>query len=848
MKHKCIISRLKEPHIARIYVLDFDQNLINNIRVLCTKSPDTVRYFVPEELFLELRNGYTVQMTAECRDGKGRRIMPIDPLKVLSEQLRESPGAIPDPEGIEIRLSVEGYSLPEPAEGMGFIRRTPRREPWLAADQPPRSGGTSSGAASGTTGGSGASYSTSRPGATAHYGQAEAREPVISSGPVRRSTVIMAAAAVLFVLAAAGLWFMKDASARRFEEALRASKYSEAVMVYNGKILGHPSREAKADPHFEDAVSAIRTDYLSEALGYEDAWEDLSVLTGIGKSGLSQLAKSALNEIEAYGLAAGLYMEGLQSIRSGDYVSAIRVFSSLQGGGMPSVTAQEAASSFDTAHEIEPPDPAQEAEPVIDTAQEIVLVLEGPYKDAEDQLSLCIDRLVRSCTGIRTEEEYPDAAAKIEAALGYVPGNVQLTEAREQCRSRFEQLVIQNAVSAAEEKIAEDDYAGAFEVMAAAKERLPESERLEDKFTDYRRAFVAFITRETCRRVDEGEISGAASFVEGALDLLDCEEFASLLSQVQEAGERTGPEPREYIAERSEETRFSGTVKNKGQKDRCEIRAEESGPHRFLLSKVTDGLAVRMVIYAPDGKKTGEAAGNSTTCKLEKGQVYTVEIDAVAGKGSYILTVRRQKPAYDITDYDVVSDRMEFTDQQITYLFTAGLNGVYRFDLTDAGKAAGLRLDILDALGAKAAGAALEEGDGLSVRLDAGETYEIRAAKPRSTGDYTLRLGKPLPPEDLTGRNITSGFVTYKDQQNVCKYTADTDGRFRFTIGNLPDGSRLGLDLYDSLGFKIGGEESIGNGGSVSVDLEAGQDYEIWVTQRSGKGEYTLTVREDDKG
>ena len=36
MKHKCIISRLNEPHIARVYVLDLDQNLINNIRVLCT--------------------------------------------------------------------------------------------------------------------------------------------------------------------------------------------------------------------------------------------------------------------------------------------------------------------------------------------------------------------------------------------------------------------------------------------------------------------------------------------------------------------------------------------------------------------------------------------------------------------------------------------------------------------------------------------------------------------------------------------------------------------------------------------------------------------------------------------
>ena len=97
MKHKCIISRLNEPHIARIYVLDFDQNLINNIRVLCTKSPETVRYFVPEELFLELRNGFPVPMTAECRDRKRGRTIPIDPLKVLSEQLRDAPGTVPDP-------------------------------------------------------------------------------------------------------------------------------------------------------------------------------------------------------------------------------------------------------------------------------------------------------------------------------------------------------------------------------------------------------------------------------------------------------------------------------------------------------------------------------------------------------------------------------------------------------------------------------------------------------------------------------------------------------------------------------------------------------------------------------
>ena len=903
MKHNCIISRLDEPHIARIYLLDLDQNLVNNIRVLCTKSPETVRYFVPEELFLELRNGYPVPMKAVCRDGKGKRIIPIDPLKVLSEQLRDAPGAVPDPERIEIRVGFEGYPLPEPEEGTGFLKRIPRREPWFAADIP--------------SGSRGSSNSSASPGSPVYDEQGPASgETAFRREPVRRSTVIMAVAAALLIFVAAGLWFMKDASARRFNEAMRASKYREAVMIYNGKILGHPSREAKADPQVEAAVSAIRTDYLSEILGYEDAREDLSVLTGIGKSGLSQLAKSALGEIEAYGMAAGLYMEGLESIRSGDYVSAIRIFSSLQGDGMPYAEGHEAASSFDTASEDEPSyDNAQEAEPESDTRQEIVLVLDGPYKDSEDQLALCIDRLIKSCVGIHTEEEYPEAAAKIEAALGYVPGNGQLTEAREQCRSRYEQLVIQSAVSAAEEKIAEDDYAGAFEVMAAAKDKLPESEKLEEKLAVYRRAFVAYITREACSSVDEGDISGAAELIEGSQRFLDCEEFTSLLSQVEEAGDRSEPEPREYIADRTEETGYSGAVRKRGQKDRFEIRADESGPHRFLLSKVTDGLAVRMTIYAPDGseiyhsgvvgsgksssldesgesgsgnsgsnskgagtkdagtsdggnigsgnsdgssdgtgssgksgdpaKETGATAGDSTTCRLEKDRVYTVEIEAAEGKGSYDLTVRHQKPAYDVTDYDVVSDRMEFADQQITCLFTAGLNGVYRFDLTDAEKVSGLRLDIYDTLGAKTAGAELEDGDGLTVRLEAGETYEIRTAKPERPGDYTLRLGKPSPPEDLTGRNIAAGSITYADQRNIYKYTAGAGSPFLFTIGNLPDDSSLRIDIYDSLGFKLGGEESIGNGGSVSAELEVGQDYEIQVTQRSGKGRYTLTVRED---
>ena len=87
MKQECLISRLDEPNIAHLYVIEWDQNLINNIRVLCTRNPETLRYFVPEELFWKLKNGETVSMSAECYDDNGIRLFSVDPLKVLSEQV-----------------------------------------------------------------------------------------------------------------------------------------------------------------------------------------------------------------------------------------------------------------------------------------------------------------------------------------------------------------------------------------------------------------------------------------------------------------------------------------------------------------------------------------------------------------------------------------------------------------------------------------------------------------------------------------------------------------------------------------------------------------------------------------
>ncbi len=140
MKREFLISRLDEPNIAHTYVCESDQNLLNNIRVLCTRQPETLRYFVPQELFWKIRNGEPVAFTAECFDVYGRKLFTVDPLKVLSEQLMDRRIVPEDCEGLDIRIRVSGYPLPAPGDDAEVLVR-----PMRYRKTPPKNAGTNGG-------------------------------------------------------------------------------------------------------------------------------------------------------------------------------------------------------------------------------------------------------------------------------------------------------------------------------------------------------------------------------------------------------------------------------------------------------------------------------------------------------------------------------------------------------------------------------------------------------------------------------------------------------------------------------------------------------------------------------
>ena len=115
MKQNCIISRIDNPDIAQLFEIDTAKNLLTNLRVLCTKNPDALQFFVPEVLFQDILIGNSIALNAEAYDEKKRMLFSVEPLIELRDQL-DLVNRTASNKGIinEIRIKVDGYTLPNP--------------------------------------------------------------------------------------------------------------------------------------------------------------------------------------------------------------------------------------------------------------------------------------------------------------------------------------------------------------------------------------------------------------------------------------------------------------------------------------------------------------------------------------------------------------------------------------------------------------------------------------------------------------------------------------------------------------------------------------------------------------
>lgn len=294
-------------------------------------------------------------------------------------------------------------------------------------------------------------------------------------------------------------------------------------------------------------------------------------------------------------------------------------------------------------------------------------------------------------------------------------------------------------------------------------------------------------------------------------------------------------------------TSFSGSVFSEGQENDHSFCPTISGTYRFEFADIADGVDFKLLICNSHGdiikSDYDMDTGDGITVTLDSGTAYIIRVGQYRSTGSYNLIVGEQKPTVDISNLTKVSDSIQYTDQENNYIISPSVSGTYRFEYSDVPDGMDLNLYVFNAgWETIKSDYDMDDGDGLTVKLEAGKSYYIRAKQYRNIGSYSLLIGKQKDIVDVTSNTMLSDSIQYTEQRNNYKLVAEIEGTYRFEFVNVPDGTDLWLNIYNSGWETIKYDYDLDNGDGLTVFLSEGQVVYITVSQYRSLGAYSLVL------
>ena len=135
---------------------------------------------------------------------------------------------------------------------------------------------------------------------------------------------------------------------------------------------------------------------------------------------------------------------------------------------------------------------------------------------------------------------------------------------------------------------------------------------------------------------------------------------------------------------------------------------------------------------------------------------------------------------------------------------------------------------------------------GISLELNAGETYTIIIDYYDLPCDYVVKIGKPEAVKTISTSTF-SGSIRFTDEIDEYKYTATKTGRYRFDFDISDTNADYGFKLITSKQSTKGpyyysskGQSARNHG--VSIDLTAGETYTIQIFQETKTCDYTVKI------
>ncbi len=300
-----------------------------------------------------------------------------------------------------------------------------------------------------------------------------------------------------------------------------------------------------------------------------------------------------------------------------------------------------------------------------------------------------------------------------------------------------------------------------------------------------------------------------------------------------------------YTATDAVITTYSASITSTSQSDKYTYTATNDGKVRVWVTEVYSG--VRFKLYAHN--KLNEEVGYNTWAynndgfefTATAGETYTISVNGYSGTSSYILNIGEPKATVDITDYNKITDKIEFTGQRIVYTFTPATTGKYRFGMSEITSGNCVSLSIRNRLDEEVGyDSYCYNEEGATAELSAGETYTIYVSQRSGLTNYIMSIGTQKDTVDVTDYTTVKDSIQYSSQTNIYTFTPAKDGAYRFSISGMTDNSYVQLYLYNYLGENVKSDSYCYNGEGLSVDLKAGQVYTIKISHSSGYTAYTL--------